>query len=174
MKNLLGKLVNPDPYYVRIKPQLLSVKDTGSGEVYEDIPVLAISKDKKPSVLGVGTQAESEAMKSRQPYILANGFAHPRTIIADFIIAEKTLQYFIHQLAKAKLIRPSPIVIMHVLEKLEGGLTQVEIRALRELAAGAGAREVYIWCGPELQDFHFKSGKYPGDHWCSGAPQWLK
>jgi len=35
---------------------------------------------------------------------------------------------------------------------IEGGLSQVEERVLRELAAGAGARKVFVWVGHELSD----------------------
>lgn len=39
---------------------------------------------------------------------------------------------------------------MHQLEKLEGGLTDIEERVLRELALGMGAREVLIHSGDRL------------------------
>ena len=36
------------------------------------------------------------------------------------------------------------------MEKLEGGLTQIEKRAFRELAFGAGASEIYLYSGTPL------------------------
>ncbi|MCW8891587.1 MAG: rod shape-determining protein, partial [Sedimenticola sp.] len=60
--------------------------------------------------------------------------------IADFTVTEKMLQHFIHKVHEAKLIRPSPRVLVCV----PCGSTQVERRAIRESAAGAGAREVYL------------------------------
>ncbi len=52
------------------------------------------------------------------------------------------LQHFIHKVHsdKFKLFRPSPRVLICV----PCGATQVERRAIRESAAGAGAREVYL------------------------------
>jgi rod shape-determining protein MreB len=50
------------------------------------------------------------------------------------------LQYFIHKVHKNKLFRPSPRVLICV----PCGSTQVERRAIKESAAGAGAREVYL------------------------------
>ena len=61
-------------------------------------------------------------------------------VIADFTITEKMLQYFIHSVHESKLLRPSPRVLICV----PCGSTQVERRAIRESAAGAGAREVYL------------------------------
>ncbi|MCP5119962.1 MAG: rod shape-determining protein, partial [bacterium] len=61
-------------------------------------------------------------------------------VIADFTVTEKMLQYFIHKVHETKIIRPSPRVLVCV----PCGSTQVERRAIRESAAGAGAREVYL------------------------------
>ena len=63
---------------------------------------------------------------------------------------------------------------MHPLEKTEGGLTQIEVRALQELAAGAGAIEAHVWQGRELMDYELESRKFPEGHWLSGKPKWLK
>ena len=46
-------------------------------------------------------------------------------------------------------------------EKIEGGLTLVEQRALSELALGAGACKVFIWVGCELTDDEVISHNYP-------------
>ena len=40
-----------------------------------------------------------------------------------------------------KLFSMSPIIVVHPMEKIEGGLTGIEHRAFRELALGAGAPE---------------------------------
>jgi rod shape-determining protein MreB len=61
-------------------------------------------------------------------------------VIADFTITEKMLQHFIHMVHEARFFKPSPRVLICV----PCGSTQVERRAIRESAAGAGAREVYL------------------------------
>ena len=61
-------------------------------------------------------------------------------VIADFTVTEKMLQYFIHKVHENTLFRPSPRVLVCV----PCGSTQVERRAIRESAAGAGARDVYL------------------------------
>jgi rod shape-determining protein MreB len=63
-------------------------------------------------------------------------------VIADFTVTEKMLQHFIHKVHKDKFkfFHPSPRVLVCV----PCGSTQVERRAIRESAAGAGAREVYL------------------------------
>jgi rod shape-determining protein MreB len=61
-------------------------------------------------------------------------------VIADFYVTEKMLQHFIHKVHETKFMRPSPRVLVCV----PCGSTQVERRAIRESAMGAGAREVYL------------------------------
>jgi rod shape-determining protein MreB len=61
-------------------------------------------------------------------------------VIADFTLTEKMLQHFIAKVHASRVIRPSPRVLICV----PCGSTQVERRAIKESATGAGAREVYL------------------------------
>lgn len=135
--------------YVRIKPDSLSVVHVESGNEHRDVPALVIEqKNGKTLVVGVGREAEA---KCRQLNVtVANGFKHPRTLIADFAVAEQTLKYFLKLVLPKTLFAVSPFVVIHPQAMLEGGLTQVEIRALAELGFSVGARKVFVWEGPEL------------------------
>ncbi|MDH2431685.1 rod shape-determining protein [Pokkaliibacter sp. MBI-7] len=61
-------------------------------------------------------------------------------VIADFHVTEKMLQHFINKVHENSFITPSPRVLVCVPCKS----TQVERRAIKESALGAGAREVYL------------------------------
>lgn len=61
-------------------------------------------------------------------------------VIADFQVTEKMLQHFIRKVHDNSILRPSPRVLICV----PCGSTQVERRAIKESAYGAGAREVFI------------------------------
>lgn len=61
-------------------------------------------------------------------------------VIADFQVTEKMLQHFISKVHENSFIKPSPRVLICVPCKS----TQVERRAIRESAYGAGAREVRL------------------------------
>jgi rod shape-determining protein MreB len=61
-------------------------------------------------------------------------------VIADFYTTERMLQHFIHKVHENKFLRPSP----RVLVSIPCGSTQVERRAIKESAIGAGAREVFL------------------------------
>jgi len=61
-------------------------------------------------------------------------------VIADFTITEQMLKFFIKKIHDSSLFHPSPRIIICV----PCGSTQVERRAIRESAIGAGARQVYL------------------------------
>lgn len=61
-------------------------------------------------------------------------------VIADFTVTEQMLQYFIRKVHKSTFLTPSPRVLVCV----PCMSTQVERRAIKESAEGAGAREVFL------------------------------
>ena len=56
------------------------------------------------------------------------------------------------EMSKSKIFAVSPQVLIQPLEMLEGGLSEVEERVLKEIAIGAGASKVVVWVGRELSD----------------------
>jgi rod shape-determining protein MreB len=84
--------------------------------------------------------AEAKLMLGRTPGNITAIRPLKDGVIADFTITEKMLQHFIHKVHEARFFKPSPRVLICV----PCGSTQVERRAIRESAAGAGAREVYL------------------------------
>jgi len=79
-------------------------------------------------------------------------FTTTRLLVGEFAVAEKYLKDGIKKLHEGRWFAASPVIIIQPLEMIEGGLSQVEERVLRELAAGAGARKVFVWVGHELSD----------------------
>ena len=114
----------------------------GQGIVLNEPSVVAIRQDRGPggakSVAAVGEEAKR--MRGRTPRNITAIRPLKEGVIADFTVTEKMLQYFIHKVHESRLIRPSPRVLVCV----PCGSTQVERRAIKESAAGAGAREVYL------------------------------
>jgi rod shape-determining protein MreB len=114
----------------------------GQGVVLDEPSVVAIRQDRGPggpkSIAAVG--AEAKAMLGRTPGNITAIRPLKEGVIADFTVTEKMLQHFIHKVHEARFFRPSPRVLICV----PCGSTQVERRAIKESAAGAGAREVYL------------------------------
>jgi rod shape-determining protein MreB and related proteins len=86
----------------------------------------------------VGTEAKS--MLGRTPGNITAIRPLKDGVIADFTVTEKMLQHFIKKAHGSRYFRPSPRVLVCV----PYGSTQVERRAIRESAEGAGARKVYL------------------------------
>ncbi len=114
----------------------------GQGIILNEPSVVAIRQDRGPggpkSIAAVGSEAK--AMIGRTPGNITAIRPLKDGVIADFTVTEKMLQYFIHKVHETRFLRPSPRVLICV----PCGSTQVERRAIRESAAGAGAREVYL------------------------------
>lgn len=114
----------------------------GRGIVLNEPSVVAIRQDRGPggpkSIEAFGKDAKG--MLGRTPQNITAIRPMRDGVIADFNITEKMLQHFIRQVHESKILRPSPRVLICV----PCGATQVERRAIRESAAGAGARKVYL------------------------------
>jgi rod shape-determining protein MreB len=80
----------------------------------------------------------------------ASAFSHPRTLVGNFTTAEALLKELVSE-AKGGFVLKTDILI-HPLERVDGGLTQIEERALHELAVGSGASKVLVWVGSALTD----------------------
>ena len=71
-------------------------------------------------------------------------FSSVRQLVGKFFAAEKCLKDGVERLGVTGLFKRKPVIIIRPKELVEGGLSEVEDRCLRELALGAGAREVKI------------------------------
>ena len=114
----------------------------GKGIVLNEPSVVAIRQERGSggvkSIAAVGNAAKS--MLGRTPGNIQAIRPLKDGVIADFTVTEKMLQHFIHKVHENKFLRPSPRVLVCV----PCGSTQVERRAIRESAAGAGARGVFL------------------------------
>jgi rod shape-determining protein MreB len=135
--------------YVQVWEHRLRVSVINSTDVFDEKPLMAIetTASGKKIITAIGNSAESLSAPNIEIF---NPFSHPRSLIADFQVAEKILQHVFGLLHKGSYIRPSPDVIFHPMEKIEGGLTQIEKRAFREMFLGSGAFETYFHVGPPL------------------------
>lgn len=151
--------------YIQISPEKLTLKNVKTGVSIDEVPELAISKTPKPKFLAAGAQARAAA--ATQPAEILNPFAHPRSMVSDFIVAEQLIKHQLRRLQSGSLLSMPPCVVMHPLGSPAGGFTQVERRAFREMAIGAGASEAHVWTGRPLTDEEVLSRKPPasGGEW---------
>lgn len=146
-------------FYVQISPDRLVVRNVNTGESIAEVPEVALSLGSKRRLLAVGLNARVVA--AEQAAELVNPFAHPRTLVSDFSTADMLLKHQVRKLQSKSFFAPSPRIVIHPMGSPEGGFTQVERRAFRELAMGAGATRVNVWSGRALSDQEVLSGQVP-------------
>ncbi len=115
----------------------------GKGIVLNEPSVVAVRQEYgqrggSRSVLAVGVEAKR--MLGRTPGSIQAIRPMKDGVIADFTVTGEMLKYFIRKVHEKRLFQPSPRIVICV----PCGSTQVERRAIRESAIGAGAREVYL------------------------------
>ena len=114
----------------------------GQGIVLNEPSVVAVRMNRGPGgpqeVAAVG--GEAKQMLGRTPGNIRTTRPLKDGVIADFNMTEQMLQHFIKKVHSSKFLRPSPRVLVCV----PCSSTQVERRAIKESAEGAGAREVFL------------------------------
>src|ERR1044072_1006526 len=122
---------------------LIYVRDKGI--VLNEPSVVAVQDDQTGRgkvIVAVG--AEAKNMLGRTPGHINAVRPMKDGVIADFTYTEKMLQYFIGKVHGNRVLKPSPRVLVCV----PIGSTQVERRAIKESAEGAGARSAQIVSEP--------------------------
>lgn len=147
------------PLYIRLSPFRLTVRNVKTGALVSEVPEIALSRGPKPKLLGAGDEAA--LYKSSKSAQVLNPFSHPRTLVSDFTLGQQLIKAFIKKLPKGSALAAAPRVVFHPQGDPAGGFTQIEIRALHEMALGAGASEVTIWQGQDLTDEQVLSRNYP-------------
>ncbi|MCC5864430.1 MAG: rod shape-determining protein [Wenzhouxiangella sp.] len=114
----------------------------GQGIVLNEPSVVAVRMNRGPGgpqeVAAVG--GEAKQMLGRTPGNIRTTRPLKDGVIADFNMTEQMLQHFIKKVHSSRFLRPSPRVLVCV----PCSSTQVERRAIKESAEGAGAREVFL------------------------------
>ncbi len=113
----------------------------GRGIVLNEPSVVAVRFDPKrgtriPEAIG----REAKAMLGRTPGNISAERPLKDGVIADFTLTEQMLKHFIRRANNNRYFHPSPRVLVCV----PHGSTQVERKAIRDSAEGAGARKIYL------------------------------
>ena len=114
----------------------------GKGIVLDEPSVVAIRQEGGPNgkkaIQAVGREAK--AMLGKVPGNIEAIRPMKDGVIADFVVTEQMIKQFIKMVHESRIFSPSPRIIICV----PCGSTQVEKRAIRDAALGAGASNVYL------------------------------
>jgi rod shape-determining protein MreB and related proteins len=149
LQSLFSKITSD--LLVEITQEELRVYSFSNDTKYIDEPLIAVEVvDEKESIKAIGRASRNCIGPGIK---IINPFNHNRSIISSFTYAEKILQFAFKSI-QTNAFKAAPRVVMHQLEKNEGGLTETEERLLRELAIAAGAREVVVYQGNRIIPEH--------------------
>jgi rod shape-determining protein MreB len=127
---MLGKKIGIDLGTVNV---LVYVK--GKGIVVQEPSVVAISVNEN-RIVAVGNEASE--MLDRTPETIEVMRPLRDGVIADYVVTEAMLRYFIRRVSGRTPFKPQIMISVPV------GVTSVESRAVHEAAIQAGGREVYL------------------------------
>jgi rod shape-determining protein MreB len=113
----------------------------GEGIVLNEPSVVALDRETR-KIRGIGLEAKR--MLGRTPEGIMAVRPMKDGVIADFDVTEKMLRYFLSLVIDKHVFRVKPRVIVCV----PSGITEVEKRAVRDSAVGAGAKEVFMVSEP--------------------------
>lgn len=153
--------------YVQVSALQLRVLNLSTGAEFNEAPFIATElaghNGRRLKIKAIGVQAQ--ALINDFGIEVVNPFVHPRLLIANFPRAEMVMTHAFKQVCRSRVFSPSPRVVVQPMERLEGGLTDVEARAFREMCLGAGAREVVVYVGAPLTSaqFNYEQVKQAGD-----------
>lgn len=142
--------------YIQIAPNLLTLKNLKTGLEISEVAEIALSLPPKPKVI-LGAGAQARLASASEPAQLIQPFAHPRSLVSDFASAEALIRLQLQRVLGKGWLRVAPSVVMHPLGNPDGGFTQVELRAFREMAMGAGASTARVWTGRPLANHELLS-----------------
>ncbi len=110
------------------------------GIVLDEPSVVAVEKE-SGKVIAVGNEAKK--MLGKTPVEIIAVRPMKDGVIADFILVQEMLHYFITKVTKKSLFLHPKVLIC-----VPSGITEVEMRAVKDSAIHAGAREVFLVSEP--------------------------
>ena len=142
--------------YMRIRRHWLSVRAIGPRGGIAQVEGLAraASREARGSALEVvAVGEEATALEGVEGVTIHDAFCHPRVIIGGFDAAQLVAGGFLRQICAGGNRWLRFRLIIHPQDDLEGGLTDIEERALKELGLRLGASRVIVYQGAaELGD----------------------
>ena len=132
--------------YVRFRNDKVYLVSSPSGLEYEDLALIAVTKQtKKEKITAVGRAVQE--LPDSDPSVVFTPFKPFDLEPENFMLAEKMVLFLLKK-AMPKSALVSPRVIMHPDKSY---VSEMEADAYRELALSAGAREVYVHVGHILE-----------------------
>jgi hypothetical protein len=135
--------------YIQIDKGWLSVTNLDTGDEVTSGTIVAVPRHKgeKPRLVAISELEAARVDEEQGRAKLIDGFGHERVVIGDFEAAEFALKSVIRSLLPGWWVRIGTALV-HVRREMRGGLTDVELRAVRDLLEYAGAKHTRLYLQP--------------------------
>lgn len=130
--------------YVRMTRQQVFARNVDTGEQFACSARVGV--DERGAIRSIGDPVAPDSTRTVEP------FNHPRVAVNDYGLAEALLRFVCAKMMESARFRTAPLIVVHADMQLDGGLSSLEERALREMAIHAGARRVVVHDGETLSD----------------------
>ncbi|WP_223670540.1 hypothetical protein [Kangiella shandongensis] len=91
-----------------------------------------------------GRAKATELISNEYAEISLPSSTHPRTLMGNFHKTEEAFKKIISKVAPKSFFKLSPVIYLHLFDEVEGDYTDIEVRAFKEAALGAGGRDVFM------------------------------
>jgi hypothetical protein len=135
--------------YIRVQRDFLAVRVVarkGAGGYYEDVPQFAFHSHSK-TIVAFGSAATPFA--DARGHEMVRVFHHPRLAVHDLENSEKVLKHFLDEALHRRVPFLRLNFVVHLLDNWEGGLADIEKRALIHLCRNLGAKGIVLCTGPD-------------------------
>jgi len=147
--------------YIQFSDTRLKVSSPQAANIFECSPLVAlegVNGQQRISAIG----QDAEALIGKPGFEIVNPFAHPRLVVGDPRVAEKLLQFAVRSFQGRGLGSLILSGILHAERSLDGGLSDMERKALVEVGHGSGFRKVVVHEGHVLSMREVKNFKLRG------------
>ncbi len=132
--------------YIQLWKERIKVTNLMTDNAYDQASFVHITTlpSGKKKITSIGDSART----SQSPETLSfNPLGHPRSLLSDFQVLEEMLKQILIQIRPPRLSFKRLVAIIHPMERIEGGLTAIEERGLKEVVSGAGAHDAFTYVG---------------------------
>lgn len=133
----------PTLVYVRVWGNVIMLENLYTGESLQVEPYCAFQVEEDESRTVVATGVDAKKMEPNDNLFVVNPFGHDRIALADPQLNSAVISEAIKQLIPSAYIRQNTVAIIHLKDRLDGGISKVEKGVAGKLALDVKANLPY-------------------------------
>ena len=133
--------------YIQIWENNIKVTNVATDEVFDELTTVSYQCAANGKMVNI--KCGNNALVNSGPETKTmNPFSHPRTLLANTTVIHRFFKYLFKKYKKSFIY--SPIVVIHLMEKVEGDLLDMEKYTLNFVGTKAGASSIFPYVGDKF------------------------